>query len=494
MFRGRPRGLCRILQILSSASGFVNILLLSLSAPSPVQSVQIISSSGPDVVVKEGEALDLFCESSSPYQWCYWAHNSTQPPYQSREFPTTAHQGGGEVREATVWGFQWRKSSTRCGLHVAEAKANVGGRWKCHLAHTDAAEVSQIRDERWSTVLVAHPAKPVLSLPTAAVQQGALETVWGGEVAVGCSAPGGLPQASVALTLEKETDKADLGHGTRAQVSYYPTLRETGAVFVCRWQQLAKTGELLYSGEERAPPLLVLLPPEVLPEVATSLVWRPGLTISAPIRARPKPQVQWLLVTQNGSSIPLEETPVEQAEFKYEFGSLEVTRREGEEWGWDAQLEVVSLKEATTILLLAENRVGAKEIHFTLEMPPAPQPRSSQDQEVANPGLLHAGSVAGLGGGLGFALLLLLLSVFICRQRKAGTEQLKTGEELERATPLLGGGQTSHQPFVLPSPSPAPCSCDRPTGLSMATFGKLPLPSSSLCPAHPPPRSAPCPV
>ena len=26
-------------------------------------------------------------------------------------------------------------------------------------------------------------------------------------------------QASVALTLEKETDKADLGHGTRAQVS-----------------------------------------------------------------------------------------------------------------------------------------------------------------------------------------------------------------------------------------------------------------------------------
>ena len=29
----------------------------------------------------------------------------------------------------------------------------------------------------------------------------------------------------------------------------------------------------------------------------------------------------------------------------------------------------------------------------------------------------------------------------------------------------------------------------RPTGLSMATFGKLPLPSSSLCPAHPPPRS-----
>ena len=101
---------------------------------------------------------------------------------------------------------------------------------------------------------------------------------------------------------------------------------------------------------------------------------------------------------------------------RYEFGSLEVTRREGEEWGWDAQLEVaertfllkdnffarqffcnnstihirietlmiitmttatmlvdkhhlhrltastqvVSLKQATTIMLLAENKVGAK--------------------------------------------------------------------------------------------------------------------------------------
>ena len=27
-------------------------------------------------------------------------------------------------------------------------------RWKCHLAHTDAEEVSQIRDERWTSVLV----------------------------------------------------------------------------------------------------------------------------------------------------------------------------------------------------------------------------------------------------------------------------------------------------------------------------------------------------
>ena len=99
--------------------------------------VEIISSSPSMVVVREGEELDLFCESSTPYQWCYWAHNST-------EYPTTSHKGGGEVREETVWGFQWRKSSTRCGLHVSRAEVGMGGGWKCHLADTDSQEVEKI--------------------------------------------------------------------------------------------------------------------------------------------------------------------------------------------------------------------------------------------------------------------------------------------------------------------------------------------------------------
>ena len=76
-------------------------------------------------------------------------------------------------------------------------------------------------------------------------------------------------------------------------------------------------------------------------------------------------QVQWLVVTQNGS-IPLEEIPVKEAQFKwasrhhhrlpdasstfkiqifmfwlrYKFGALEVTKRVGEDWGWVVQLEV----------------------------------------------------------------------------------------------------------------------------------------------------------
>ena len=100
--------------------------------------VEIVSSSPSKVVVREGEELDLFCESSTPYQWCYWAHNNT-------EYPTTSHKGGGEVREETVWGFQWRKSSTRCGLHVSMAEVEMEGGWKCHLADTDSTEVEKIR-------------------------------------------------------------------------------------------------------------------------------------------------------------------------------------------------------------------------------------------------------------------------------------------------------------------------------------------------------------
>ena len=69
-----------------------------------------MSTSERAVTVREGEALDLFCDSTTPYQvsgeckvytctvrsrlmlqWCYWAHNGS-------EYPTTSHKGGGELR------------------------------------------------------------------------------------------------------------------------------------------------------------------------------------------------------------------------------------------------------------------------------------------------------------------------------------------------------------------------------------------------------------
>ena len=44
-----------------------------------------------------------------------------------------------------MWGFEWRKSSTRCGLHFSKVTEEAGGDWKCHLANTDSRELEKIR-------------------------------------------------------------------------------------------------------------------------------------------------------------------------------------------------------------------------------------------------------------------------------------------------------------------------------------------------------------
>ena len=71
------------------------------------------------VVVREGETLDLFCESSSPYQWCYWAHNSTQPPYQVEllsiwgNFKSNEFSGKLVVFWDIIWGDKLLKRVSR---------------------------------------------------------------------------------------------------------------------------------------------------------------------------------------------------------------------------------------------------------------------------------------------------------------------------------------------------------------------------------------------
>ena len=50
------------------------LLLVSLK---PGAGLDIVQHSGDLVIVKEGEDLDLFCDTSSPYQWCMWTHNGS---------------------------------------------------------------------------------------------------------------------------------------------------------------------------------------------------------------------------------------------------------------------------------------------------------------------------------------------------------------------------------------------------------------------------------
>ena len=49
------------------------------------------------------------------------------------------------IRQPTLWGFEWRKSSTRCGLHIPRVSGQWAGQWKCHLANTDSIELDKIR-------------------------------------------------------------------------------------------------------------------------------------------------------------------------------------------------------------------------------------------------------------------------------------------------------------------------------------------------------------
>ena len=103
----------------------------------PCSSIEVKSSSPSTVVVKYGKPLDLFCESKTPYQWCYFAHNIS-------EFLTTASYSSELVSQPSGMGFDWKKSNTRCGLHVESTDKSWEGAWKCHLAVTDSVSTDDI--------------------------------------------------------------------------------------------------------------------------------------------------------------------------------------------------------------------------------------------------------------------------------------------------------------------------------------------------------------
>ena len=52
-----------------------SVLLLTSLTLHYGDGLDIVHHSGDLVIVKEGEDLDLFCDTSSPYQWCMWTHN-----------------------------------------------------------------------------------------------------------------------------------------------------------------------------------------------------------------------------------------------------------------------------------------------------------------------------------------------------------------------------------------------------------------------------------
>ena len=52
-----------------------HILLIVIIALKFGAGLDIVKHSEDLLIVKEGEDLELYCDSSSPYQWCMWTHN-----------------------------------------------------------------------------------------------------------------------------------------------------------------------------------------------------------------------------------------------------------------------------------------------------------------------------------------------------------------------------------------------------------------------------------
>ena len=107
--------------------------------------------------------------------------------------------------------------------------------------------------------MVAVPAMVSLNIPTT---QDKVVVVQGKEVEVACLVEKtGHPAPSLSLSMNKSSDMAKLGGGSRARVSYYPTIEETGSVFICKWEQVGPGGEVLYQGEEVSAPFDVMMTP-----------------------------------------------------------------------------------------------------------------------------------------------------------------------------------------------------------------------------------------
>ena len=69
----------------------------------------LLSTTGDQVAVREGEVLQLFCESDSLYHLCYWEHGD-------KRFYTKT-----EDKEVFTELFSWSRSDTLCGIVIDNA-------------------------------------------------------------------------------------------------------------------------------------------------------------------------------------------------------------------------------------------------------------------------------------------------------------------------------------------------------------------------------------
>ena len=155
------------------------------------------------VAVRQGELLEIFCETDVPYNLCYFEIDG------KKYFSTPGYN------ERFTELFEWKNTETKCGMSVLMASTDHEGDWKCHLANTDLKGEEDIVVEVTMNVLVATPANIEVS-----VDKDIKNIPQGEGVSVECFVHDeGHPPAEIVLNHEKHARSMDeLGDGTAVEV------------------------------------------------------------------------------------------------------------------------------------------------------------------------------------------------------------------------------------------------------------------------------------
>ena len=401
----------------------IQLLLLMMMIVTPCIALEIESYSGDLMVGRVGEDLELFCESSDPYQWCYWAHGD-------QEYRTII----GDESLNTPLSFDWVKTSTRCGVKIPSLEAEHAGTWKCHLADTDAEEVDSIRDERFMEVFVAEQAVVSIAVPESML------IIQGEQVEVGCMIEQeGNPPPTITLFHEvRDEEKQNLGDGS--MVTYAPLIGDTGSAFSCYWEQVGPDGQQLFQDKVHSSQLEVIMVPVVLENSEVTFEFEDELEIAVQFLAKPWPQegdIIWSLSSANQSSVEIQDK-MDQGDFR-----IQNIHEVGENY-FELQsiLHIYQLYENISVTVEIMNSAGSTTHQFEVYIPPPPTtipttiptttiattaPHTTEATTMIPPvvesyketttSAMSIGSIIGLVGGLLFGILLVCLAFILFKKK-----------------------------------------------------------------------------
>ena len=273
--------------------------------------------------------------------------------------------------------------------------------------------------------MVAVPAIVSLNIPT---KQEKVVVVWGEEVEVVClvERPGN-PAPIISLSLNKSSDMAQLGGGSRAKVSYYPTMEETGSVFICKWEQVGPGGEVLYQGEEVSAPLEVIMAPSILAETPAEYLYEDRMELVVQFMAKPAPgkeDVQWFLVMDNQTKLGVEKIG-DMGEFV--VGEIKANKMHE----FVSSIFISNLTENIMLGISIRNMAGSVEKIFSIMVPSPTTPYMAlfptmKQLHITTPSTtimdMTAGSMAGLIALFLFTIFLILITIILVRYRRTGQE------------------------------------------------------------------------